>query len=573
MTFVTVARRSLKNGILTGSAVLLVMLLLSACGGDPQTQQRANTGKADLDRLISQAQSIGVPSTMLAPIVRQETQISNTSAPLTIFSGQPATDYYTNVAQRYQLLAIQVQGMETQVTQQFDYQAALDIQYLENALAQRQAQNFVEAKTFAKQLTQYQNQLSKAQYPRDYTQISNNAKQSTLALQLLGPAYNNLVLLQADIKQLQASHVDTAALNQEYQQDMQLFRSASKPDDLTQLINQSTTQLQAMADFSIQAVPYIGAAKLRELSADIIKLKQYGQNTTSYQQRLNADQTALAQARSIDDYLKVSSQIDHDVSSLHLALTAGYASYLLKQYNQEVSSWGNAHQYHDPVDGGVYNLDYEYGPYGTGPDGNAALQYAQSTQQLSDYQAAIDTINGNFLHLRAMEADYHDQTPYNQRHASDIQLMKHYNVYGPNGGQVLVVSLLEQTLRYYNNGKLIRAFYVVTGQYLKPSPPGLWSIILRQSPTKFKSTEPPGSAFWYPPTPIKYAMEYRAGGYFFHDAWWRANFGPGDNFPHYDALGTTIYNGNGSHGCVNMNTSDIAWLYPQISWGAPVIVY
>jgi hypothetical protein len=68
-------------------------------------------------------------------------------------------------------------------------------------------------------------------------------------------------------------------------------------------------------------------------------------------------------------------------------------------------------------------------------------------------------------------------------------------------------------------------------------------------------------------------MEYHAGGYFFHDAWWRANFGPGDNFPHYDALGTTIYNGNGSHGCVNMNTSDIAWLYPQISWGAPVIVY
>src|SRR6266566_3696394 len=115
MTFVTVARRRLKNGILTGSAVLLVMLLLSACGGDPQTQQRANTGKADLDRLISQAQSIGVPGTMLAPIVRQETQISNTSAPLTIFSGQPATNYYTNVAQRYQLLAIQVQGWKPKV--------------------------------------------------------------------------------------------------------------------------------------------------------------------------------------------------------------------------------------------------------------------------------------------------------------------------------------------------------------------------------------------------------------------------------------------------------------------------
>ncbi len=573
MTFFIAARKRFKNSVLTISIVMLVTLLLSACGGDPQTQQRANLSKTDLDRLISQAQGIGVPSTMLAPITQQEAQISNTSAPLTIFSGQPATDYYSNVAQRFQMLSIQVRGLETQVTQQFDYQAALDIQGLENALAQRRAENFVEAKTFANQLTQYQNQLSTAQYPKDYTQISFDAKQSTLALQLLGPAYNNLVSLQKDIKQLQASHVDTTALNQQYQQDLQLFRNAQKPEDFTQLINQSTTQLQATADFSTQAIPYIGAAKLQEFSADLIKLKQYGQNTTSYQQRLTADQTALAQARSISDYLKVSSQIDHDISSLQFALTAGYASYLLKHYNNEVASWGNSHQYHDPVDGGVYNLDYEYGAYGTGPDGNAALQYAQSTGQQADYQAAIDVINGNLLHLHAMEADYSDKTPHDKPHATDIQLMKHYNVYGSNGGQVLVVSLIEQTLRYYNNGKLVRTFYVVTGQYMKPSPPGFWSIILRQSPTKFKSSEPQSSVFWYPPTPIKYAMEYHSGGYFFHDAWWRANFGPGDNFPHSDSSGTTSFNSNGSHGCINMNTSDIAWLYPQISWGAAVILY
>jgi hypothetical protein len=573
MTFLTVARRRVKKSILTLSIVTVLMLLLSACGGDPQTQQSANISKADLDRLISQAQSIGIPDTTLQPIILQESLISNSSAPITIFSNQPATDYYSNVAQRYQLLAVQVRGMETQITQQFDYQAALDIQNLENALAEKQAQNFVEAKTFADQLTQYQGQLAKAQFPRDYTQISENAKQSTLALQLLGPTYNDLVSLQGDIKQLQASHLDTTALNQQYQQDLQLFRSANKPDDLTQLINQLTEQLQATADFSTQAIPYVGAAKLQEFSADIIKLKQYGQSTTNYQQRLSADQLALAQARSISDYLKVSSQIDHDISSLNFSLTAGYASYLLNQYNQEVASWGNSHQYHDSVDGGAYKLDYEYGSYGTGPDGNAALQYAQSTQQLADYQSAIDVINGNMRHLRAMEADYNDKTPPNKPHAADIQLMKHYNVYGSNGGQVLVVSLLEQTLRYYNNGNLVRAFYVVTGQYLKPSPPGFWSIILRQSPTKFKSSEPQSSVFWYPPTPIQYAMEYHSGGFFFHDAWWRANFGPGDNFPHYDSSGTTSFNDNGSHGCVNMNTSDIAWLYPQIAWGAAVIVY
>src|SRR5438876_1038327 len=90
------------------------------------------------DRDVNAAQSIGIPDTTLQPIILQESLISNTSAPITIFSNQPATDYYSNVAQRYQLLAVQVRGMETQITQQFDYQAALDIQNLENALAERQ---------------------------------------------------------------------------------------------------------------------------------------------------------------------------------------------------------------------------------------------------------------------------------------------------------------------------------------------------------------------------------------------------------------------------------------------------
>src|SRR5713226_3646942 len=291
MMFFTASRRHIKHGLLSISIAMLVMLLLSACGGDPQTQQKADASKSDLDNLIAHAQTIGVPDTMLKPILQQEVQITNTNAPLTVFNGQPATDYYSNLAQRYQMLAVQVQGLETQSTQQLDYQAAVDIQDLENALAQRQAQNFVEAKTFANQLTQYQDQLAKAQYPRDYTQISYNAKRTTLALHLLGPAYNNLVSLQQDIKQLQASHLDTTALTQQYQEDLQLFRSANKPEDYSQLINQSTTQLQATSDFSTLAIPYVGAAKLQQFSADIVKLKQYGQNTTSFQLRLTADQT------------------------------------------------------------------------------------------------------------------------------------------------------------------------------------------------------------------------------------------------------------------------------------------
>ncbi len=97
----------------------------------------------------------------------------------------------------------------------------------------------------------------------------------------------------------------------------------------------------------------------------------------------------------------------------------------------------------------------------------------QSAQTLDDYQSAIDLINNDFINLHAMEADYNDKTPWDHPHATDASLMQHYGVSGPGSGQVLVVSLIEQTVRFYNNGKLIRSFLVVTGQYLKPIAAGI----------------------------------------------------------------------------------------------------
>jgi len=564
------ARRSVSKGMLIFSLGILLAMLLSACNSNPQLQQQENQNKVELDNAIIHAQSIGVPTSMLQPIISQENQLTQTNAPIGLFNDQPVNEYYSNVAQRYATLTVEVNGLVSQTTQQFDYKASQDLQTLENALAERQAQNFVEAKTYAKQLTDYQTQLSRAQFPKDYIQISNDANSSTQALHLMGPAYAALTSLQKVTQQLQASHLDVTALNQEQQEDMQTFRMATTPADYSQLIDQVNTQLQETTVFSTQAIPFVGAAKLREFSAQIEQLKKYGQNVVPFQKRLASDQASLAQARSISDYLKVSAQIDSDTNSIQLPLVQGQATYLLNQFHQEVSNWGNSHQYHDAYDGGVYNLDYEYDVQGIGSDADAAVQ---SSQTIDDYQSAIDLINNDFLHLRAMEADYSDKTPWNQPHATDINLMKHYNVYGSSSGAVLVVSLVEQTLRYYNNGKLVRSFLIVSGQYMRPSPPGFWSIILREHPTEFKSSEPPGSAFWYPPTPIQYAMEYHAGGYFFHDSWWRADYGPGMNFPHSDSSGTTSFNDNGSHGCINMNPNDVAWLYPQIGWGTPVILY
>ena len=95
--------------------VLLIPMLLSACDGDPQAQQRATSQKSQLDGLIVHARNIGVPNAMLQPIVNQEQEISSTSKPFTIFD-QPITDYYNNIAKRCQMLSVEVGSLETKVT-------------------------------------------------------------------------------------------------------------------------------------------------------------------------------------------------------------------------------------------------------------------------------------------------------------------------------------------------------------------------------------------------------------------------------------------------------------------------
>lgn len=573
MTFYNSQRRRGSKKAIFMTLVLLMTVLLSACSGDPQAQQNANVQKTHLDRSLAYARSIGVPATALQPIVKQERQISSTNAPFTLFSGQPVTDYYNSMAQSYQALTLRVSNLEKQVTAQDDYQAYSDIQNFETAIAERRSQNFIEVKTFMAQLAQDQALLARAHTPNDYLQISYSARRSSQALQLMGPAYDKLQSLQQMTQQLQASNVDVTALTQQESNDLTLFRSASKPEDFTNLINQLSAQLQQANVFSVQAIPYVGAyqgaLKLQKFSAQIDEARGYGANVATFVLHLHNDQVALSSARS-EQYAGVLSQIDNDVAAIQIPLISSKTHYYLQQFKHEVQVWGNHHRFADGFDGKAYNLDYEYDQQGIGSDLDAAVQSAQT---VDDYQSAISLINNSLIHLKAMEQDYTDGAPWDWAHAADFTLLKRYNLYGSGSGSVMVVSLVEQTMRFYQGGKLMRAFHVTTGQYERPSPPGLWNIFLREHPTEFKSSEPPGSAFWYPPTKINYAMEYHDGGYFFHDSWWRADYGVGTNFPHYDSGGDEAFAGNGSHGCINMAPDDASWLYSHSGYGTAVIVY
>jgi hypothetical protein len=541
--------------------LMVIMFLLSACNGNVPQQQTANKNKAALDNLIARARSIGVPASMLQPIEDQEAQLTATSAPITLFDDQPLTQYYTNLAQRYQELATQVAGLIPQATQQFDYQASQALQSYANILSERQAEGFSEAQPFVSRLANLQNTLARSQYPREYLQISSQARNDTQALDLMGTAFYLLQTFQQEITQLKSARVETGGLKQLASNDQQALQTARTPQDFQQLINTLNAQLQQSLAISTQAIPYVGSAKLRQFSDYINQARQYGQDVSSFQKRLSADQQALNQAQTIGDYLHVSAQIDSDIASIQFTFYQGKASYLLKQFHAEVNAWGAAHKYHG------YELDFEYMEQGIGSDADYLVQTAQTTD---DYKTAIDFINRSTTLLQSMEADYNDKTPYDQPHTTDLQLMQRY---GFMQGEVMVVSLVEQVLRLYNNGKLVRAFYVTTGQYLKPSPPGIYHIFLRESPTTFKSSEPKGSAFWYPDTKINYAMAYRDGGYFIHDSWWRADYGPGTEFPHYDSGGDEAFAGNGSHGCVNMQEQQAGWLYQNTAYGTPLILY
>jgi len=551
----------------TISIALLVMLALSACGGDKGLQKQATRDKATLDQAIAHAQSIGIPNNVLKSIIDQETQVSTAPTPIPLFSEQPANAYYNNLAQRYQMLSLQVQGLETKITEQLDYQTTLDMKGFATLLGQRQAEGFVETKAFAHQLALNQDQMAQAQYPKHYLQIGVSARQSTEALRLMGPANEALTNFRKLIKQLADSHLDVTALRQQEQDDVVQFRSATKPDDFTRLISLINAQIQTTSVLSAQAIPYVGAAKLKQLSADIDQMQQWGVDVTGYRQRLTADQKALDQAKSFSDILKVSSRIDSDAAAIQLPYFKTQASSLLKQFHQEVADWGATHQYLNPMNGRSYPLGYEYDQQGIGSDADAAFSSAQT---VDDYRSVVKLMQNNILHLHTMQAAYGDKTPWSQVHETDTQLMQHYSI---TSGQVIVVSLIEQALRFYQDGKLVKSFLVTTGQYDRPTPPGYWHIFVRESPTKFKSGEPKGSAFWYPDTHINFAMEYRYGGYFLHDSWWRADYGPGTNFPHIDSGGDQFFAGNGSHGCINMPEQMASWLYNHTSYGTAVIIY
>ncbi|HZU13251.1 MAG TPA: L,D-transpeptidase family protein [Chloroflexota bacterium] len=132
----------------------------------------------------------------------------------------------------------------------------------------------------------------------------------------------------------------------------------------------------------------------------------------------------------------------------------------------------------------------------------------------------------------------------------------------------IVVSLSQQRLYAYDGNRLVVSTLVTTGNKALPTPTGTYRVMARFHPYKFISPWPKSSRYYYPPSPVNWALYFRQGGYFIHDAPWRSAYGPGTN----SVLGTPGQNYTGTHGCVNVPESVMKQLYAWAQVGTVVQV-
>lgn len=307
-----------------------------------------------------------------------------------------------------------------------------------------------------------------------------------------------------------------------------------------------------------------GAMQLEAFQQWIALMQQYGGKADRYQQQYTSDQQALNAATTDASYQSALQTLNGHVKAIKLPTLKTEALSLQSKLTSEANAWAQKHTYYDSYDGVTYNLGYEY----QGIVNYPAQGLLDSSSTIADYQYIIGQLNVWLTNFAAYKTNFSDKTPYDQVHATDMQLIKKY---GYTADQVLVVSFSEQALRVYENGKLVKAFLIVSGQPDHPSLPGTWWIESRLKDIKFTSGKKPGEEGYYPDTPIAFALQYHSAGYYFHQSWWRSEYGPYKQFPHLDPGGTS-FAVHGSHGCINMSTSDVEWLYNNATVEATKVI-
>jgi hypothetical protein len=329
-----------------------------------------------------------------------------------------------------------------------------------------------------------------------------------------------------------------------------LWLSACASTPVTQASTPSPTPTP---DFPLHNAAITTMQTIAAYQQMIDQAQTYGYTVTQDQQQLAQDQLDANSAQTTQAYEALTTRVQGQMTQLNQNMLPAKTDYDLKQLEALIGQTKitNDYEYRD-ADDALYSLQWQ-------------LRHADTTKEYQQIDNKAQILLNN---LHALLTNLNDKTPHEQAHATDLQLMNAYQL----TGKVVVVSLTEQTLREYDNGVLVGMMYVVTGQPAAQTPPGLWHVSVKKRDATFTSDEKPGDALYYPPTHIYYAMLYREGGYYLHDATWRNYFGPGANMPHDDYRSPGFSN-VGSHGCINMNLDNARKLYDWVEIGTAVLVY
>lgn len=166
---------------------------------------------------------------------------------------------------------------------------------------------------------------------------------------------------------------------------------------------------------------------------------------------------------------------------------------------------------------------------------------------LIDRKAEVEFLMDNLLTAELHEGEEQVRIPVYERQGF---------VRGMNdiGNTYIEIDMTAQMMYYYEDGELLVETEVVTGNTGRRmgTPEGINYVYKKQRNRILRGE---GYA-----SPVKYWMPVN-GGIGIHDASWRSKFGG------------TIYQKNGSHGCINTPTDKMATLYELVEVGTPVIMF
>ena len=153
---------------------------------------------------------------------------------------------------------------------------------------------------------------------------------------------------------------------------------------------------------------------------------------------------------------------------------------------------------------------------------------------------------------RKQFSELHHEPVYEQT----VETVERNGADGENdiGDTYIEVDMTEQMLYYYEKGELLLETEIVTGNTGRRmgTPAGVNYVYAKQKNRVLRGAN--YASF------VKYWMPVN-GNIGIHDASWRSKFGG------------TIYQTNGSHGCVNLPTDKAGELYEMVEIGTPVVMY